>query len=117
MDDTIAFTEEAVTAYLDAAIAAWRKRREEGDGVAVHYVDAFQSVRTSLFGEALDVDPMIWHHHHMGDMEFGEHFDIADPDPTDYVDDNIVVHAHEVPHFPGKEPCDDGCILLRGREA
>jgi hypothetical protein len=53
----------------------------------------------------------------MGDMEFGEHFDIADPDPTDYVDDNIVVHAHEVPHFPGKEPCDDGCILLRGREA
>lgn len=47
MDDKIELTEEAVKAYLDKAIRQWRKSDEY---YAIYYVDAFQSVRTSLFG-------------------------------------------------------------------
>jgi len=57
--DTIAFTEEAVKEYLDTAIRHWRdvrdeeKRADSDYGMATHYIDAFQSVRISLFGELL----------------------------------------------------------------
>jgi hypothetical protein len=59
-DDTVAFMTEAVMAYLDAAIDSWRVKREAARQTpdaekpyvqATHYIDAFQSVRVSLFGE------------------------------------------------------------------
>lgn len=62
---TVPFTEEAVRAYLDEAIVRWRDLRDAsraaeivGDVVpskhtCACYVDAFQSVRMSLFGETL----------------------------------------------------------------
>lgn len=53
---TVVFTYEQVKAYLDGAIRNWRKKREkepEKKEMASHYVDAFQSVRVSLFGELL----------------------------------------------------------------
>jgi hypothetical protein len=40
-------------AYLDAAIRHWRKSEEP---FALYYVDAYQSVRTSLLGELLGSD-------------------------------------------------------------
>lgn len=49
---------EAVTAYLDGAVRAWRRKWAEADSdagkvQAASYVDAFQSVRESLVGEVL----------------------------------------------------------------
>lgn len=43
-----------VQRYLDAAIRAWRAKRDDGDEVAVYYIDAFQSARVSLLGNLLD---------------------------------------------------------------
>ena len=59
MGDTVPFTEEAVKAYLDGAIRRWRKLRDQSyNPAAVYYIDAFQSVRSSLFDELLaDDDP------------------------------------------------------------
>lgn len=59
--DIIPFEKEAVRDYLDTAIRNWRERRthseqqnmKEMDLIASCYVDAFQSVRSSLFGEVL----------------------------------------------------------------
>ena len=45
---------EAVKGYLDRCIAYWRGERDkhiEVDSKALHYIDAFQCVRISLFGE------------------------------------------------------------------
>lgn len=71
MSETIEFTEEAIKKYLDKCIASWREKRDievkqrQGQNspfpnmqstselIASCYVDAFQSVRTSLFGETL----------------------------------------------------------------
>jgi hypothetical protein len=54
---TVPFTEEAVRDYLDGNIRAWRNWRRTPDdprrGMAMYYVDAYQSVRASLFGEIL----------------------------------------------------------------
>lgn len=55
--DQVVFGEEALS-YLDHAIKRWRVRKlekedEEEKLVAACYVDAFQSVRTSFFGECL----------------------------------------------------------------
>lgn len=49
---------ESIQGYLDTAIASWRHQRDsstdEGDRAqAVYYVDAFQSVRSSLLGDVL----------------------------------------------------------------
>jgi hypothetical protein len=49
---------DAVTGYLDDCIRYWRKRAANSVGDrnverALHYVDAFQSVRVSLLGEML----------------------------------------------------------------
>ncbi len=58
--DTIEFTGDAIKGYLDKAIIRWRKTKDEvapgnatDDLVASCYIDAFQSVRMSLFGELL----------------------------------------------------------------
>ena len=59
MDDVVAFTEESVRAYLDAAIKEWRNIRDSPGTVgevlliARCNIDVFQSVRVSLFGETL----------------------------------------------------------------
>ena len=57
MDDTIEFTPEAVKEYLVAAVQKWRQMRGKAPGpdskeflMAVCYIDAFQSVHTTLFG-------------------------------------------------------------------
>jgi len=50
----ISFNEKAVKEYLDTRIRYWRKERDENNcEFAVYYIDAFQSVRSSLFGEIL----------------------------------------------------------------
>jgi len=52
----IGFTKKEVKEYLDGCIRYWRKQRDEKgkySEIAVYYIDAFQSVRTSLFGELL----------------------------------------------------------------
>lgn len=60
MNETIKFTEESVKNYLDRAIEHWREEgaiyaeTEENRTMARHYIDAYQSVRTSLFGELLE---------------------------------------------------------------
>ncbi len=57
----------AIRGYLDNAIKAWRtirdddrppvtKARAESVLMAPHYIDAFQSVRVSLFGETLPIE-------------------------------------------------------------
>jgi hypothetical protein len=55
MNDTIDFTPEAVKQYLVAAVQKWRATRDSAVGnaewtIAQCYVDAFQSVHTTLFG-------------------------------------------------------------------
>lgn len=52
--DKVEFTEVAVKKYLDDCIKLWRKERDDNDSkVAVHYMDAYQSMRSSLFGATL----------------------------------------------------------------
>ena len=64
-EEMVLFTEIDVTAYLDKAIVFWRKKRDEAPqtpaGIKVslmaeHYIDAYQSVRTSLFGDLLPAE-------------------------------------------------------------
>lgn len=64
MSEMVSFTETDVMAYLDKAIEFWRRKRDEApftpEGsklslMAAHYVDAFQSVRVSLFGDRLPI--------------------------------------------------------------
>ena len=61
---TLPFTEEDIKAYLDDAIRNWRERKIKADDpftpfsgddklIASCYIDAFQSVRMSLFGDLL----------------------------------------------------------------
>lgn len=57
-DGLVPLTEEAIKKYLDDAIGRWRVLRStaadhENEHTCACYVDAFQSVRTSLFGELL----------------------------------------------------------------
>ncbi len=49
----VAFTEEAVKEYLDMCITRWRKNPQHE--MRAYYVDAFQKVRVSLFGELLPI--------------------------------------------------------------
>lgn len=56
----VALTEKDIRAYLDECIIFWRnKKAKAGTGteqqMSSHYIDAYQSVRTSLFGETLPV--------------------------------------------------------------
>ncbi len=49
------FNEEVIKGYLDNAIKIWRhKRDKESCEYAKYYIDAFQSVRLSIFGELLE---------------------------------------------------------------
>lgn len=50
------FEKKEVIEYLDLCIRYWRKARDNGDEKAIYYVDAFQSVRISLFGDFLKED-------------------------------------------------------------
>jgi hypothetical protein len=50
---TIPFTRKNIEEYLDDCIRHWRKKRAEGSVAARYYIDAFQSVRTSLFNQLL----------------------------------------------------------------
>lgn len=58
---TIPLGEETIKEYLDGAIRKWRRKRDNpkiGNArlsrlIPSCYIDAFQSVRTSLFGETL----------------------------------------------------------------
>ena len=60
--EVVPFNKKDVKEYLDQVIEYWRKKRswaeKRGDQAqyeqATHYVDAFQSVRVSLFGELKD---------------------------------------------------------------
>lgn len=47
------FEKKAVMNYIDECIIYWRAERKNGDSMAQYYIDAFQSVRTSMFGELL----------------------------------------------------------------
>jgi hypothetical protein len=60
---------------------------------------------------------MGWHHHHHGDLELQEHFDIEDLDPMDLISDTIVVHDHEEDHseMALKSLCRDSQCILRGQ--
>jgi len=57
---TIPFTKEDIKKYLDDCITHWRMTRDNKPlthedkfrkGIAPYYIDAFQSVRTTLFGK------------------------------------------------------------------
>ena len=50
---TVDFTEENVKEYLDDCIAYWRNANKD---YSVYYLDAYQSVRISLFGEPLEIE-------------------------------------------------------------
>ena len=53
---TVEFTEEAVKEYLDTCIKKWRSTDPtelQEFQMRAHYVDAYQSVRVSIFGELL----------------------------------------------------------------
>ncbi len=67
-EKTIPFTKESVKKYLDECIVFWRTKRESsGKQTAKYdecYIDAYQSVRASLFDETLPLNDMIpedWH--------------------------------------------------------
>lgn len=54
--DVVPFRQDDVKAYLDEVIAEWRELRDAGGEnclLAPCYIDAFQSVRTSLFDALL----------------------------------------------------------------
>ena len=51
---TVSFTKKEVQKYLDECIKFWRRERDENNSkIAVYYIDAFQSVRISIFGKLL----------------------------------------------------------------
>lgn len=58
-EEPIPLEREPILEYLDDAIITWRNRRDD-DGleqkdrdIAIYYVDAFQAMRESFFGECL----------------------------------------------------------------
>ena len=59
MDNIIPFQKKEVQDYLDRCIKYWRNQKEQSeddtifDVVSSCYIDAYQSVRISLFGETL----------------------------------------------------------------
>jgi len=62
-NDVVPFNKEAVRTYLDDAIKFWRSARDRKGAMtkdqvdlksmSPYYIDAYQSVRISLFGETL----------------------------------------------------------------
>lgn len=58
--DLIKMNTKSIKEYLDSCIEHWREiqiltETEEDFVMSSHYIDAFQSVRMSLFGELLPV--------------------------------------------------------------
>ena len=52
MADKIPFTKKEIKKYIDQCIIFWRKKRDnENCEYAKYYIDAYQSVRTSIFNE------------------------------------------------------------------
>ncbi|WP_296880202.1 hypothetical protein [Thomasclavelia sp.] len=48
---------EDIKTYLDNCIRIWRRKRDkEKSEIAVYYIDCFQSVRCSIFGECLPAE-------------------------------------------------------------
>lgn len=56
--NTVPFDTEHVQAYLDRCIQFWREQDRDGNVVALDYIDAFQSIRMSLFGELLPAEDL-----------------------------------------------------------
>lgn len=56
MDKTIPFEEDAVKEYLNKNIRYWRKQNSKDPDFAYYYIDAYQSMRQSLFGERLPME-------------------------------------------------------------
>lgn len=56
-EHTVNFTKEDIKEYLDDMIRLWREKRDGKDKdlskVAIYYIDAYQSVRVSIFGKLL----------------------------------------------------------------
>lgn len=52
MANKVYWTRKAVKAYLDGVITHWRMC-DAAPEMRSHYIDAYQSVRVSLFGELL----------------------------------------------------------------
>jgi hypothetical protein len=50
---SVALTEKEIKAYIDSCIEYWRDQRRNGDDKAVYYIDAYQSMRISLFDKLL----------------------------------------------------------------
>ena len=56
-NDIIKFAEKNVKDYLDGCITVWRDKRDDMKNskeerlIAIYYIDAYQSVRMSLFDE------------------------------------------------------------------
>lgn len=53
MEKLVKFDEESIKEYLDKCIKYWREEKDNNSKIAVYYIDAFQSVRISLFGKIL----------------------------------------------------------------
>jgi hypothetical protein len=51
---SIPFRKKEIIEYLDSCITQWRKQKKTGDKLAPYYIDAFQSVRMTLFGKLLN---------------------------------------------------------------
>ena len=49
---SVSLTEKDIKSYLDDCIDYWREQRKKDNEIARYYIDAFQSVRISLFDEA-----------------------------------------------------------------
>jgi len=56
MANTVPFEKSKVKNYLRRCVLHWRVKDAEGDEVAKYYIDAFQSVSMSLFGETIPTD-------------------------------------------------------------
>ena len=61
MEKTIPFKEDAVKAHLDKHIRYWRGECSKDPDYAFYYVDAYQSMRYSLFGERLPLKEQYEH--------------------------------------------------------
>ena len=60
MSNKIPFTEEAVKEYLATNIRYWRKRKSPGDFInhSKYYIDVYQNLYSSLFGELYNEDEL-----------------------------------------------------------
>jgi len=52
-EEHLVFEENNIMLYIDDYIHRMRKKKAQGDETAKYYIDALQSVRTSIFGSTL----------------------------------------------------------------